>query len=187
MQNFDKLLGTFHQQEELLISLREKIEELTKTVNDLHIKTGKQEKTIKELSIKTATQDSEIKILRDAINSMKEYSSANSVHSPTTDQDQKRNGSYMTNFEIYKERQKMQDLKKDVKQRPPSRELRLLSQSIPDNEIDNQCAFYAYMNKDEHTLAPHHTLIFDVVKTNIGDSYNKFTGVLQFHQTGYMS
>uniref|UniRef100_A0A8W8LA66 C1q domain-containing protein n=1 Tax=Magallana gigas TaxID=29159 RepID=A0A8W8LA66_MAGGI len=37
-------------------------------------------------------------------------------------------------------------------------------------------AFYAYMSKPEPTPSNHHSLIFDVLKTNIGNGYNKFSG-----------
>ena len=38
-------------------------------------------------------------------------------------------------------------------------------------------AFYAYMSSDEVNPSKHHTLIFDIVKTNAGNGYNKFTGM----------
>lgn len=37
-------------------------------------------------------------------------------------------------------------------------------------------AFYAYMSKSEPTPSNHHSLIFDVLKTNLGNGYNKFSG-----------
>ena len=45
-------------------------------------------------------------------------------------------------------------------------------------------AFFASMSKDEHTVGPHHTLIFDSVKTNILNGYNNNSGVFQVPQTG---
>ena len=38
-------------------------------------------------------------------------------------------------------------------------------------------AFYAYMSKNEVSIGPHHTLIFDHIETNIGNGYNGHTGV----------
>ncbi|XP_071128126.1 uncharacterized protein [Mytilus edulis] len=37
-------------------------------------------------------------------------------------------------------------------------------------------AFYALMSHDELNPGPHHTIAFDLVKTNIHNSYNPFTG-----------
>jgi hypothetical protein len=37
-------------------------------------------------------------------------------------------------------------------------------------------AFYAYLSKSEPAPSIHHTLIFDVVKTNLGNGYNKYSG-----------
>ena len=37
-------------------------------------------------------------------------------------------------------------------------------------------AFYAYMSKSEPAPSNHHTLIFDVAKTNLGHGYNKYSG-----------
>lgn len=60
----------------------------------------------------------------------------------------------------------------------------MIPTSTPEYEQGYQCAFYAYMNQDEHTVAPHHTLIFDVVKTNIANAYNKYTGVFTVPYNG---
>lgn len=38
-------------------------------------------------------------------------------------------------------------------------------------------AFYALMSHNELNPGPHHTIAFDLVKTNIHNSYNNFTGV----------
>ena len=37
-------------------------------------------------------------------------------------------------------------------------------------------AFYAYMSKPEPAPSYHHTLIFDVAKTNLGNGYSKHSG-----------
>ncbi|XP_052067275.1 uncharacterized protein LOC127706660 [Mytilus californianus] len=37
-------------------------------------------------------------------------------------------------------------------------------------------AFSAYMSTSEHNPSSHHQLVFDVVQTNIGNAYSKFTG-----------
>ena len=37
-------------------------------------------------------------------------------------------------------------------------------------------AFYAYMSKPEPAPSNHHTLIFDVAKTNLGNGYSKHSG-----------
>ncbi|XP_063399409.1 uncharacterized protein LOC134684047 [Mytilus trossulus] len=45
-------------------------------------------------------------------------------------------------------------------------------------------AFYAYMSKDEPHPSAHHQLIFDEVKTNLGNGYSKFTGTFIVPTTG---
>ncbi|CAC5367220.1 unnamed protein product [Mytilus coruscus] len=37
-------------------------------------------------------------------------------------------------------------------------------------------AFSAYMSKTEDNPSSHHTLVFDIAQTNIGNAYNKYTG-----------
>ncbi|CAC5407701.1 unnamed protein product [Mytilus coruscus] len=48
----------------------------------------------------------------------------------------------------------------------------------------NPVAFYAYMNTHEANLGRHQTLIFDMVKTNLGSSYSKHTGVFSTPEHG---
>lgn len=45
-------------------------------------------------------------------------------------------------------------------------------------------AFYAYMSGSENKPGPHHTLIFDHLITNLGNNYNRFTGVFSANQAG---
>lgn len=47
--------------------------------------------------------------------------------------------------------------------------------TVPANE-PRIVAFSAYMSTHEDNPSPHHTLIFDVAQTNIGNAYNKYTG-----------
>ncbi|CAC5409429.1 C1QL [Mytilus coruscus] len=37
-------------------------------------------------------------------------------------------------------------------------------------------AFYVYLSHSETKIGPHHTLLFDHIETNVGNSYNKHTG-----------
>lgn len=45
-------------------------------------------------------------------------------------------------------------------------------------------AFYAYMSANEPNPSLHHALIFDAVKTNVGDGYNQFSGMFTVPSTG---
>jgi hypothetical protein len=45
-------------------------------------------------------------------------------------------------------------------------------------------AFYAYLGKNELSIALHHSFIFDVVIANLGNGYNKHTGVFIVPQDG---
>ncbi|XP_056022758.1 uncharacterized protein LOC125649673 isoform X3 [Ostrea edulis] len=47
--------------------------------------------------------------------------------------------------------------------------------------------FYAYMSGPENNPGTHHTLIFDVVKTNLGSAYSKFTGAFRAPVEGSMT
>jgi hypothetical protein len=45
-------------------------------------------------------------------------------------------------------------------------------------------AFYAYMSKNEVNPSNHHSLIFDVVKTNLGGGYNEYSGMFTAPSAG---
>eukprot|EP00105_Crassostrea_gigas_P014555 XP_011431247.1 PREDICTED: uncharacterized protein LOC105330966 [Crassostrea gigas] len=64
------------------------------------------------------------------------------------------------------------------------RQERLLIQEIPTSSA--VVAFYAYMSKSliSNVATPHHVLIFDVVRTNIGNAYHSSTGVFIVPETG---
>ncbi|CAC5358148.1 C1QL [Mytilus coruscus] len=66
--------------------------------------------------------------------------------------------------------------KEMVKTPAISRKERLL---LPSNGITNEpvVAFYAYLSKHEINPSTHHTLIYDVAKTNAGNGYNAVTGI----------
>ncbi|XP_063417730.1 complement C1q tumor necrosis factor-related protein 3-like [Mytilus trossulus] len=63
-----------------------------------------------------------------------------------------------------------------IKTNAISRKERLL---LPSNEITNEhvVAFYAYLSTQELNPSTHHTLIYDVAKTNVGNGYNSVTGI----------
>lgn len=46
-------------------------------------------------------------------------------------------------------------------------------------------AFYAWMNGNEGNPGEHKTLIFDGVQTNLGNAYDKHSGLFRAPQTGY--
>ena len=54
-------------------------------------------------------------------------------------------------------------------------------------ETSQPIAFYAYMSYDEVNPTRHHTLIFDVVKTNDGNGHNKFSGLFNASVSGLYS
>lgn len=45
-------------------------------------------------------------------------------------------------------------------------------------------AFFAYMNRDQKTPSSRHTLIFDIVRTNLGNHYNRFSGIFTAPHSG---
>eukprot|EP00105_Crassostrea_gigas_P014556 XP_011431248.1 PREDICTED: heavy metal-binding protein HIP [Crassostrea gigas] len=64
------------------------------------------------------------------------------------------------------------------------RQERLLIQEIPTSSA--VVAFYAYLSKSlpANEATPHHVLIFDMVRTNIGNAYHSSTGVFIVPETG---
>ncbi|XP_071168575.1 heavy metal-binding protein HIP-like [Mytilus edulis] len=50
----------------------------------------------------------------------------------------------------------------------------LLGTTAPTTE--STVAFYVYLSHSETKIGPHHTLLFDYIETNVGNSYNKHTG-----------
>lgn len=61
---------------------------------------------------------------------------------------------------------------------------RLLIQETPTSSA--VVAFYAYMSKSlpAYVATPQHVLIFDVVKTNVGNAYHSSTGVFEVPESG---
>lgn len=57
---------------------------------------------------------------------------------------------------------------------------RILAPTSPDDVI----AFYAILSTPETAPSAHHTIVFDVAKTNVGNGYNHFTGVFTAPRTG---
>lgn len=45
-------------------------------------------------------------------------------------------------------------------------------------------AFYAYMSQTENNPGPHHTIIFDIPVTNVGNGYNHFSGTFRAPSSG---
>nr|XP_034333883.1 uncharacterized protein LOC109619634 [Crassostrea gigas] len=54
----------------------------------------------------------------------------------------------------------------------------------PSSTSRNGVAFYAYMTTRLHTPSTEHVLVFDVVKTNIGNAYHPSTGVFMVPESG---
>ncbi|VDI57469.1 Hypothetical predicted protein [Mytilus galloprovincialis] len=48
----------------------------------------------------------------------------------------------------------------------------------------SQIGFYAYLGQNEDSPSKHHTIIFDVQKTNVGNGYNPFSGLFTAPQDG---
>ncbi|CAC5422375.1 unnamed protein product [Mytilus coruscus] len=48
----------------------------------------------------------------------------------------------------------------------------------------SKIGFYAYMSQNEDSPSKHHTIIFDVQKTNVGNGYNPFSGLFTAPQDG---
>lgn len=45
-------------------------------------------------------------------------------------------------------------------------------------------AFYAYMGHTEYSPSNHHTIIFDIPVTNLGNGYNHFSGIFSVPTSG---
>lgn len=45
-------------------------------------------------------------------------------------------------------------------------------------------AFYAYMSHTEYSPSNHHTIIFDIPVTNLGNGYNHFSGIFSVPTSG---
>ncbi|VDI70832.1 Hypothetical predicted protein [Mytilus galloprovincialis] len=48
----------------------------------------------------------------------------------------------------------------------------------------SQIGFYAYLGQNEDSPSKHHTIIFNVQKTNVGNGYNPFSGLFTAPQDG---
>ncbi|VDI42852.1 Hypothetical predicted protein [Mytilus galloprovincialis] len=77
--------------------------------------------------------------------------------------------------------------KKGIRNRNPKtrREQLKTKRMLGTDQVNTQTtAFYAYMTKDETHPSAHHQLIFDEVKTNLGNGYSKFTGTFSAPTAG---
>ncbi|VDI57471.1 Hypothetical predicted protein, partial [Mytilus galloprovincialis] len=50
--------------------------------------------------------------------------------------------------------------------------------------VNTAIGFYAYLSRNEINPGLHHTIIFDVGKTNIGSEYNTFSGIFTTPRDG---
>ncbi|CAC5422358.1 C1QL [Mytilus coruscus] len=50
--------------------------------------------------------------------------------------------------------------------------------------VNSKIGFYAYMSQNEDNPSKHHTIIFDVQKTNVGNGYNPFSGLFTAPKDG---
>ncbi|XP_071161405.1 uncharacterized protein [Mytilus edulis] len=107
---------------------------------------------------------------------------------------QKNNHSYVsetptTNFNIIKEvihrdgQMSLTGKRNTVHNEPPDRENYRKRRRLNTDPV-NTVAFYAYMSTHETNPGRHQTLIFDMVKTNLGSSYSKHTGVFSASEHG---
>ncbi|XP_061179021.1 complement C1q-like protein 3 [Saccostrea echinata] len=67
--------------------------------------------------------------------------------------------------------------------RGAEKDKRLLHQGL----VIEGIGFYAYMSRDEPDPRGHHTLVYDVTQTNLGNGYNKDTGVFIVPRDGLYS
>ncbi|XP_076115771.1 uncharacterized protein LOC143083404 [Mytilus galloprovincialis] len=78
--------------------------------------------------------------------------------------------------------------KKGIRNRNPKtrREQLKAKRLIGTGQVNTQTitAFYAYLSKNEPHPSNHHQLIFDEVKTNLGNGYSKFTGTFTVPTAG---
>ena len=56
---------------------------------------------------------------------------------------------------------------------------------IPHTGQDGPVAFYAYMSSSMSNVGGHHTLLFDVLKTNAGNGFHSTSGVFMAPRSGF--
>ncbi|XP_061176177.1 uncharacterized protein LOC133185134 [Saccostrea echinata] len=176
-QSSDELLEIIHRQEGLLQTLSEKMQSLSNTVNYLRIETQRQERTIKHQSL-------ELQSLRKAISVKQKKNYASSKYGSTRKFEDEHFDSYVWRNDENTGPWQRQDYQNNVTQRSLDMYQQELSTRNLGYRLSNQCAFYAYMNQAMHSLPPQHTLVFDMVMTNIANAYNRYTGVFTVPYNG---
>ncbi|CAC5422361.1 unnamed protein product [Mytilus coruscus] len=79
------------------------------------------------------------------------------------------------------------DIKQDhvpnsVHRREIGKGKRILLQGTP--TVNSPIGFYAFLSQNENNPGIHHTIIFDVKMTNVGDGYNSFSGMFTAPKDG---
>ncbi|CAC5400376.1 unnamed protein product [Mytilus coruscus] len=69
-----------------------------------------------------------------------------------------------------------------VYQRENGKGKRILLQGTP--TVNSPIGFYAFLSQNENNPGVHHTIIFDVKMTNVGDGYNSFSGMFTAPKDG---
>lgn len=199
--NLDDLLDSLNEREtnkeqEITISDLKKVilalqKDYTSRLNtlksDLELSLRSQQNRIRYLEIKVTYQEKVINFLvnGESINNFQtqpENDKHQQVHKASKDVEAFKSTGYNT-LDI-KEMQN-ENWSKERSGRPKrERQERLLIQDIPTSSA--VIAFYAYMSKSlaANEVTPHHVLIFDVVRTNIGNGYHPSTGVFIVPETG---
>ena len=85
--------------------------------------------------------------------------------------------------EVLRERNTSGVLKSSIRNTEAMKQSKM--ERLPTRQISSGwVAFYAYMSNNEHNPSIHHAIIFDQIQTNIGDGYNKYSGVVHAPSSG---
>nr|CBX41665.1 putative C1q domain containing protein MgC1q16 [Mytilus galloprovincialis] len=179
-KEISEIRNILQQQESQIISLREENQAIRKDVSRLDMEKHSLKMEIRSLRKHVDRLDLENLALK------KEVDSLGLIISRTGDDETKLTDDKIEHTNDVSRVGVMKDINGIRNRYPITRREQLKAKRlIGTGQVNTQTtAFYAYMSKDEPHPSAHHQLIFDEVKTNLGNGYSKFTGTFTVPTAG---
>ncbi|CAC5362649.1 unnamed protein product [Mytilus coruscus] len=180
-KEISEIRNILQQQESQIISLRDENQAIRKDVSRLHMEKQSLKMEVRSLRKHADRLDFENLALKKEVDSLGLIISSTGVKRTNGTHHQIEHNKEVSRIGVMKD-------KKGIRNRYPKtrREQLKAKRLIGTGQVNTQTttAFYAYMSTNEPHPSTHHQLIFDEVKTNLGNGYSKFTGTFTVPTAG---